>query len=144
MKAFITGVAGFIGSNLADRLIKDGVQVTGYDNLSTGQERFIEKAISSGRLTFIKGDLLDLQKLSNSIKDCDIVFHLAANADIKDGLNHPFKDLEQNTIATYNVLEAMRQNGIRKIVFSSTGSVYGETDIIPTPETAPFPVQTSL
>lgn len=144
MRVFITGVAGFIGSNLADRLLEDGFFVTGYDNLSTGQEKFIENAFTYPNFKFISGDLLDKEKLSNSLKDCDLVFHLAANADIKDGLNHPHKDLEQNTIATYNVLEAMRANGIKKIVFSSTGSVYGETTVIPTPEDAPFPIQTSL
>jgi UDP-glucose 4-epimerase len=74
----------------------------------------------------------------------DIVFHFAANADVRFGTHHPFKDLEQNTIVTYNVLEAMRANGIRKIAFSSTGSVYGEAAVFPTPENAPFPVQTSL
>jgi UDP-glucose 4-epimerase len=73
-----------------------------------------------------------------------VVFHLAANADVRFGLEHPRKDLEQNTIATFNVLEAMRSNGIKKIAFSSTGSVYGEASVIPTPEDAPFPVQTSL
>lgn len=144
MRAFITGVAGFIGSNLADRLLEDGFSVIGYDNLSTGQEKFIEKAFTYPNFKFINGDLLDMEKLSNSLKYCDLVFHLAANADIKDGLNHPYKDLEQNTIVTYNVLEAMRANGIKKIIFSSTGSVYGETTVIPTPEDAPFPIQTSL
>ena len=75
---------------------------------------------------------------------CDTVFHLAANADVRFGLEHPRKDLQQNTVATFNVLEAMRANGIQRIAFSSTGSVYGEAEIIPTPEDAPFPVQTSL
>jgi UDP-glucose 4-epimerase len=73
-----------------------------------------------------------------------MVFHLAANADVRFGTHHPFKDIEQNTIATYNVLEAMRANGIKRIAFSSTGSVYGEATVFPTPEDAPFPVQTSL
>jgi UDP-glucose 4-epimerase len=72
------------------------------------------------------------------------VFHLAANADVRRGLEHPRKDLEQNTIVTHNVLESMRANGIRKIAFASTGSVYGEAEVFPTPETAPFPIQTSL
>lgn len=75
---------------------------------------------------------------------CDVVFHFAANADVRFGLEHPRKDLEQNTLATFNVLEAMRKNGIKRIGFSSTGSVYGEATIIPTPENAPFPIQTSL
>ena len=144
MIAFITGVAGFIGSNLADKLLKNGISVIGYDNLSTGQETFISKALAHPNFKFIKGDLLNSQKLNSSIIGCDIVFHLSANADIKNGLLHPFRDLEQNTIATYNVLEAMRYNNIQKIIFSSTGSVYGETKMIPTPENAPFPIQTSL
>ncbi len=144
MKAFITGAAGFIGSNLADALLDRDVSVVGYDNFSTGQERFLQKASIFNNFKLIKGDLLDKQKLNNSLKNCDMVFHLAANADIKDGLKHPFKDLEQNIIGTFNVLEAMRLNGIRKIAFSSTGSVYGESCVIPTPEDAPFPIQTSL
>lgn len=144
MKAFISGAAGFIGSNLCDSLLSQGHEVVGFDNLSTGQLRFLEKAQSSNRFSLHKGDLLDFPTLREALKGCDIVFHLAANADIKDGLNHPERDLQQNTIATFNVLEAMRQNSIKKIIFSSTGSVYGECDIIPTPENAPFPIQTSL
>ena len=73
-----------------------------------------------------------------------MVFHFSANADVRFGTDHPRKDMEQNTIATYNVLEAMRSCGIRKIAFSSTGSVYGESSVIPTPEDGPFPIQTSL
>ena len=78
------------------------------------------------------------------MRGADIVFHLAANADVRFGTEHPRKDLEQNTIATFNVLEAMRANGVRRIAFASTGSIYGEATVIPTPESAPFPVQTSL
>jgi len=144
---FITGVAGFIGSNLADRLLTDGVAVTGWDNLSTGQERFIAGARLNPRFKLIRGDNLDLPALTNAMKGCDFVLHLAANADIKDGWQHPRKDLEQNTIATFNVLEAMRANGVKRIGFSSTGSTYGEALVTPdrpTPETDSFPVQTSL
>lgn len=144
MKVFVTGAAGFIGSNLCDRLLQNGSQVIGFDNFSTGQEQFLEDARKFKSFKLINGDLLDTELLNTVIADCELVFHLAANADIKDGLNHPRKDLEQNTIATFNVLEAMRINGIKKIIFSSTGSVYGEAKIIPTPEDAPFPIQTSL
>jgi len=144
MKAFITGAAGFIGSNLTDKLLSLGFEVIGYDNLSTGKKEFLQQAFQHDKFKLITSDLLDLECISSAIKGCDIVFHLAANADIKDGLKHPFKDLEQNTIVTYNVLEAMRKNNVKKIVFSSTGSVYGEAQIIPTPENAPFPIQTSL
>ncbi|HEY2321381.1 MAG TPA: NAD-dependent epimerase/dehydratase family protein [Thermoanaerobaculia bacterium] len=144
MKAFITGAAGFIGSNLADRLLADGHQVTGYDNLSTGQERFLEIAQRSSTFHLVRGDLLDLGTLTAAMAGSDSVFHLAANADVRFGLQHPGKDVEQNTLATFHVLEAMRANGVKRIAFSSTGSVYGEAEVIPTPETAPFPIQTSL
>ena len=144
MKVFITGGAGYIGSNLTERLLDDGHQVTIIDNFSTGQLRFLENSISSEKFKLIEGDLLDEKFLNQVIKGHELVFHFAANADVRFGTESPRKDLEQNTIATYNVLEAMRTNGIRKIVFSSTGSIYGEAKVIPTPEDAPFPVQTSL
>jgi UDP-glucose 4-epimerase len=143
-KAFVTGCAGFIGSNLVDRLLADGVPVVGWDNLSTGQERFLENAGKSANFSFVRGDNLDLPALTAAMKGCDFVFHLAANADVRFGTDHTRRDLEQNTIATYNVLESMRLQGIKRIAFSSTGSTYGEAEVIPTPETAPFPVQTSL
>lgn len=144
---FITGAAGFIGSNLVDRLLADGVSVTGWDNLSTGQLRFLDGALKHPRFKLVQGDNLDLPALTAAMKGADFVFHLAANADIKDGWQHPKKDLEQNTIATFNVLEAMRANGVQRIAFSSTGSVYGEAYVTPdkpTPETDSFPIQTSL
>jgi UDP-glucose 4-epimerase len=144
MRYFITGCAGFIGSNLTDRLLKDGHEVVGYDNLSTGLESFLEKAKQSPRFTFIQGDLLDKALISKSMPSCDAVFHMAANADVRFGTNHPHKDLEQNAIATFHVLEAMRENNVKRIAFASTGSIYGEAAVIPTPEHAPFPVQTSL
>ena len=141
---FITGAAGFIGSTLVDRLLADGKHVVGWDNLSTGQEAFLQEAGRNPNFTFIQGDNLRLQDLTAAMKGCDTVFHLAANADVRFGLNHPAKDVEQNTLATFHVLEAMRANGIRTIAFSSTGSVYGEATMIPTPEDHPFPIQTSL
>lgn len=140
----VTGAAGFIGSNLVDRLLELGYQVTGVDNLSTGQIEFLGTAIRNNKFQFITYDLFKQQGLEIYMKDVDTIFHLAANADVRFGSNHPRKDLEQNTIVTHNVLEAMRISGVRKIVFSSTGSVYGDTDTIPTPENAPFPLQTSL
>lgn len=141
---FVTGGAGFIGSNLVDKLLASGGSVIVYDNFSTGQERFLASVRGSSMLTIERGDTLDLDKLMRAMHGADLVFHLAANADVRFGTDHPRKDLEQNTIATYNILEAMRTNGIRRIAFSSTGSVYGESTVIPTPEDAPFPVQTSL
>jgi UDP-glucose 4-epimerase len=141
---FITGAAGFIGSNLVDRLLADGLQVVGWDNFSTGQDKFLTNALAHASFKLIRGDNLDLPALTQAMAGCDTVFHLAANADVRFGLEHPGKDLQQNTVATFNVLEAMRANGIKTIAFSSTGSVYGEAEVFPTPETAPFPVQTSL
>ena len=144
MKALVTGAAGFIGSSLVDRLLHDGHDVVGFDNFSTGQERFLENARPSSAFRLVQGDTLDLEALTDAVAGCDTVFHLAANADVRFGLEHPKKDVEQNTLATFNVLEAMRANGVTRIAFSSTGSVYGEAETIPTPEDAPFPVQTSL
>ena len=142
MRYFVTGAAGFIGSNLVDRLLAGGHEVVGYDNLSTGQERFLAGA--GARFRFVRGDLLDATALATAMAGCDFVFHFAANADVRFGTDHPGRDLEQNTIGTFRVLEAMRANGIMRIAFSSTGSVYGEAKVFPTPEDAPFPVQTSL
>jgi UDP-glucose 4-epimerase len=143
-RIFVTGAAGFIGSTFVDRLLTDGKSVVGWDNFSTGQQRFLEGALSHSSFTLSEGDNLDLPALTRAMAGCDSVFHFAANADVRFGTEHPEKDLQQNTIATFNVLEAMRANGIKRIGFSSTGSVYGEAATIPTPEDAPFPVQTSL
>ena len=143
-KIFVSGAAGFIGSNLVDHLLACGYEVVGWDNFSTGQREFLESASGSKRYRFVEGDTLDLERLTQAMVDCDTVFHLAANADVRFGLEHPSKDLNQNTLATFNVLEAMRANGIKRLAFASTGSVYGEATVFPTPENAPFPVQTSL
>jgi UDP-glucose 4-epimerase len=141
MRAFVTGCAGFIGSHLTDRLLAAGCEVVGFDDFSTGQRRFLAP---HSRFTLVEGTLSDVDRLREAMRGADCVFHLAANADVRQGLEHTRKDLEQNTIATYNVLESMRVNGVQKICFSSTGSVYGEAGVFPTPENAPFPIQTSL
>jgi len=143
-RLFVTGAAGFIGSSLVDRLLSEGYQVQGYDNFSTGQETFLVEARKNQQFHLTRGDCLDLPALTEAMKGADCVFHFSANADVRFGTTHPEKDLQQNTIATFNVLEAMRANQIKKIAFSSTGSIYGEAPVIPTPETAPFPIQTSL
>jgi UDP-glucose 4-epimerase len=127
-KFFVTGAAGFIGSNLVDRLLRDGKNVVGFDNFSTGQRKFLDGALKNKNFKLVEGDNLDLPALTKAMAGCDTVFHLAANADVRFGLEHPSKDLQQNTVATFN----------------STGSVYGEAEIIPTPENHPFPIQTSL
>jgi len=144
VKVLVTGAAGFIGSNLVDALLARGDSVVGYDNFSTGQERFLEGARANPRFSLVRADVLDQPALTAALAGVDAVFHLAANADVRFGTEHPRRDLEQNTIATFTVLEAMRAAGVKRILFSSTGSVYGETPVIPTPEDAPFPVQTSL
>jgi UDP-glucose 4-epimerase len=141
-RILVTGGAGFVGSHIVDRLVKDGNDVVVYDNLSTGYRRFLDE--SADEITFVKGDLLDESKLGKALKEIDFVFHMAANADVKDNLKEPTKCLQQNTVTTSNVLEAMRKNDVNGIAFASTGSVYGEPKIFPTPEDAPFPTQTSM
>jgi len=133
-RVFVTGAAGFIASNLVERLLEEGVSVVGYDNFSTGLDENLEQARSNRDFELIRGDVLDLSSLTEEMAGSDFVFHLAANADVRFGTFHPEKDLEQNTIATFNVLEAMRANHMKKIAFSSTGSIYGEPDLFPTPE----------
>jgi UDP-glucose 4-epimerase len=144
LKILVTGAAGFIGSNLVDRLLGEGHEVTGFDDFSTGQAEFLEASLRSTRFHLERGDLLDTEALVRAMEGAELVLHLAANADVRFGAQHPRKDLEQNTVGTANVLEAMRARGVKRVAFSSTGSVYGEPAVFPTPEDAPFPVQTSL
>ena len=144
MRCLVTGGAGFIGSTLVDRLLQLGHEVTAFDNFSTGQRRFLDAAHGQPRFRLIEGDTLEPAALTAAMHGSDVVFHMAANADVKLGTEHPRRDLEQNTIATFNVLEAMRATGVRRVAFASTGSIYGDATEIPTPETAPFPIQTSL
>ncbi|MDD9954349.1 MAG: NAD-dependent epimerase/dehydratase family protein [Candidatus Woesearchaeota archaeon] len=139
MKAFVTGGAGFIGSHIVDQLVKDGHDVTIYDNFSTGREQFIAHL----DVPVVRADVLDLEKLKEAMAGHDIVFHFQANADVRGGIDNTRVDLEQNTIATWNVLDCMRELGIKKIVFSSSATVYGEPASFPTPENY-SPLQTSL
>ena len=144
MRYLVTGCSGFIGSALTERLLSHADEVVGYDNFSTGREEFLLAARAHTRFRLVRADVLDAATLGESMRGVDFVYHLAANADVRCGPEHPRTDLEQNTIATHTVLEAMRQNGVRRIAFTSSGSVYGEASIVPTPEDAPFPIQTSL
>ena len=144
MKILITGVAGFIGSNLNDFLLNKGHKVIGVDNFSTGKDLFLSKAIKSKNFSLIKSDICNLDINDTRFKEIDVIVHLAANADVKDGPKHPKKDLQENTINTSTVLELARCNKVKRFIFSSTGSVYGEHIEVPTKENASFPIQTSL
>ena len=140
----ITGGAGFIGSTLADRLSEVGTEVVIVDDFRRGRREFVAWAIGRPGVRLLEGDVLDSTVLEDAFEGCDWVFHLQANADVRRGLEEPRRDLEQNTIATANVLEAMRACGVSRIGFASSGSVYGEPTTFPTPEDVPFPLQTSL
>jgi UDP-glucose 4-epimerase len=143
-RACITGGAGFIGSNLADRLADDGVEVVVVDDFRTGRREFVADLLTRPGCSLVEGDVLDGDLLRSAFEGCDVVFHLQANADVRFGLDHPRRDIEQNVLATSTVLEAMRAVGVSRIAFSSTGSAYGEPEVFPTPEDCPFPAQTSL
>ncbi len=145
MRVVVTGGAGFIGSNLVDELLRLGHQVLVVDNFSTGAEENLAAARQKAGYSEVTCDLYrDSDGLAGALVGSDAVVHLAANADVRFGWDSPRRDLEENVIATHNLLEAMRAVGTRRLLFSSTGSVYGETAVIPTPEDAPFPIQTSL
>ena len=133
MKVFVTGGAGFIGSHLVDRLIDEKNKVTVYDNLSSGKKQFITHHLQTDNFTFIEADLLDLENVKNEIKDHDVVFHIAANPDVRLGAQKP-EIARKDIISTYNLLDAMRMNDIKKIVFSSSSTIYGETPAFPLPE----------
>jgi UDP-glucose 4-epimerase len=143
-RACITGGAGFVGSTIADYLYERGTELVLVDDFRAGRREFIQRLVDRPGATLMEGDVLDQDLLERAFAGCDWVFHMQANADVRHGLEHPSVDLEQNTLATAGVLEAMRRTGVRNIVFASTGSIYGEPNVFPTPEDAPFPHQTSL
>ncbi len=133
MNYLVTGGAGFIGSHLVDRLLELG-NVTVFDNLSSGRTDFIEHNMNKDNFKFIKADLLDKDAVLDTMKGIDFVFHIAANPDIRYGIEYTDVDLKQGTIATYNVLESMRLAGVKNIVFSSSSTIYGEPTEVPVPE----------
>ena len=134
MRAFVTGGAGFIGSNLVDALIEKGHQVTVYDNLSSGKKEFISQHSGKREFEFIQGELSDIEKLKNVMRGCECIFHFASNPDIARSMVETDLDLREGTILTYNVLEAMRVNNVRRVLYSSGSGVYGDVGAIATPE----------
>ncbi len=144
MRYLVTGAAGFIGSQTVDRLLADGHEVIGVDSYITGKQEFLASANASPRFTLVLGDLFDFTTVFEACADVDAVFHLAANTDVRHGTEYPRRDLDQNVIVTWNILEAIRRRGIKTILFASTASVYGDTAQLPASEAAPLPGQTSL
>jgi UDP-glucose 4-epimerase len=144
VKYLVTGAAGFVGSHLTDALLARGHRVVGLDNLSTGQERFLDDARRSELFTFVHGDILNGAILRRTIADVDAVYHMAANADVRSSFASPRTDLEQNTLGTFELLESMREAGVKRIVFASSAAALGEPAVFPTPEDCPIPAQTSL
>lgn len=145
MRIVITGGAGFIGSSLAESVLEVGHSVIAIDDFSSGSRMFIDDAEKSPRFELIEMDLLEKgSTLPEIFEGADLVAHLAANADVRYGWKNPHRDLNQNVIVTHHVLEGVRIARVPRLIFSSTGSVYGEASVIPTPEDCPFPAQTSL
>jgi UDP-glucose 4-epimerase len=133
-RIIVTGGAGFIGSHLIDRLMKDAAELWILDNLSTGSEEFLERWGGEDRLHLVRTDVTKFDSILPYFKDIDVVFHLAANPDVRTAAENTYSHLEQNVLATYNVLEAMRFQDVSDMVFTSTSTVYGEASVLPTPE----------
>ena len=142
-RALVTGGAGFIGSHVVDRLVSLGVPVVVYDDFSTGRRAHLARHEGNPTVRVVVGDTRDRQALGAALAGCDAVFHFQANADVRGGIADTRVDLEQNTLATWNVLDGMREHAARLIVFASSATVYGEPTVFPTPETY-APLQTSL
>jgi UDP-glucose 4-epimerase len=132
-KIMVTGCAGFIASHLAEELLARGNEVVGLDNLSAGKREFMSNLMKDEKFSFVEGDLLTMD-LASALKDVDVVCHLAANPDVRIGAKNTKVVYEQNIEVTYRLLEAGKDSGVKDIMFPSTSTVYGETDVIPTPE----------
>jgi len=133
-KVIVTGGAGFIGSHLVDWLVKHGNKVVVVDNLSTGRLDFIKNALKSGLASFVKADLKNFNEWVKHFQNADIVYHLAANPEVKTSVIQPRSHFNENILTTFNVLEACRIYGVKFLVFSSSSTVYGEAKSLPTPE----------
>ncbi|MEM1510914.1 MAG: NAD-dependent epimerase/dehydratase family protein [Thermofilaceae archaeon] len=136
-KALVTGGAGFIGSHLVDRLTSKGLYVRVVDNFSSGRLENVKHHRSNLRVEVLKGDLKDSQVAEESVKGVDVVFHYAANPEVRVSTTNPEIHFNENIVVTFNILEAMRKNDVREIVFASSSSVYGEPEVIPVSEDAP-------
>ena len=140
----ITGGAGFIGSRITIDLLKKNNKVTVYDNLSTGEKKNLKTVIKKKNFKLVIGDLLNRSKIKKTLKNIDLVYHFAANADIRNSFDNPQIDFDQNIVCTFNLLEAMRSQNIKKIIFASSAAIYGEPNKIPISEKIDIPKQTSL
>ncbi len=144
MRFLVTGAAGLVGSHTVDRLLAEGHEVIGVDSYITGRREFLTGASANPRFNLIVGDLFDFTTVIEACEGVDAVFHLAANTDVRYGTDYPRRDLDQNVIVTWNILEAMRRRDIKTILFSSTAAIYGDSTLLPTPEDGPLAIQTSL
>ncbi|MEM2111558.1 MAG: NAD-dependent epimerase/dehydratase family protein [Candidatus Bathyarchaeia archaeon] len=134
-KMLVTGGAGFIGSHLTERLLKEKYDVTVVDNFSSGKQENLHHLLKNPRLKIVKDDLKKPIRLQKALRDCGIVFHFAANPEVRVGETEPKIHFEENLLATFNLLETMRKERTGKIIiFASTSTVYGEPKIMPTPE----------
>jgi len=143
MKAIVTGGAGFIGSHLVDRLIKDGYSVSVVDNMSCGTMENLKQHAGNPKFKVYSADIRDAEELNRIFAGHDVVFHLAAQANIRKSAVDHKSDLDNNLIGTINILEAMLKNNIKDLVFASTSALYGDATVKPTPEDY-MPIQTSL
>jgi len=134
MVIVVTGGAGFIGSQLVDELLADGNEVRVLDDFSSGRMEFVAHHKSDKRFSLVKVDIRNISAIKKSFRDCETVYHLAANPDARKGISNTRLDLELETEATYNVLESMRLSDAKEIIFSSSGTIYGETPVRPIPE----------
>lgn len=136
MKCLITGAAGFIGSHLAERLLEEGYQVTALDNFSTGRPENLTHQKNNKNLIVVKADITNFEAISSYFKGIDMVFHLAALADVVPSIVNPIIYYRSNVLGTANVVEAARVGGIKKLVYAASSSCYGIPDVFPTPESA--------
>ncbi|MEL9909410.1 MAG: NAD-dependent epimerase/dehydratase family protein [Sulfolobales archaeon] len=137
-KILVTGGAGFIGSHIVDRLMGEGFSVRVVDNLSSGRLENIEQWLGNHRFEFFRGDLKSYSDALEAVKGVDVVFHFAANPEVRVSTTNPRVHFEENVVATFNLLEAMRERGVKEIIFASSSSVYGEPETIPVDENAPM------